>query len=370
MEVHLETIVESAMSRSSLGRQLFKLFTTEQPRYTVHPRWGLERYVQSIFGEELTLPSISQARPSSPSPRARMSYQEQYSLERRTMESNRLIQSNPGYIPVIVEKIEACSANTCRKYIICGDRTVGEFIQLIRKRASLEQDETIFLSARDAVLTDDSAPMSQIFDDFKDSDGFLYINFSTRSARRRSSRIFDYTQDNMCIICFDAGVDATFTHGDTGHRACCGACASRIFAAEQPCPVCRQPIDGLVHNTPIIAGDFIEEDDELLELPLSKGDHVLVIDLMCATQHNGKRGLLSDFESSEQRWVVLLEGEETPFLVKPENLLRVSCNKERDRFKERCSSDVSAADTVLNSPRSPGSRSSSPSGTSSTSSNQ
>ena len=35
--------------------------------------------------------------------------------------------------------------------------------------------------------------------------------------------------------------------GDTGrgNRACCGTCASRIFAAEQPCPVCRQRIDRL-----------------------------------------------------------------------------------------------------------------------------
>jgi len=48
-----------------------------------------------------------------------------------------------------------------------------------------------------------------------------------------------------CVICFDVGVDTTFTHGATGNRACCGGCASRIFAAEQPCPVCRHCIDRL-----------------------------------------------------------------------------------------------------------------------------
>ena len=62
---------------------------------------------------------------------------------------------------------------------------------------------------------------------------------------------YDYDADELCVVCFDAPVDTTFTHGGTGHRACCNSCAARVFAAEQPCPICRQVIDGLVHGTPV-----------------------------------------------------------------------------------------------------------------------
>ena len=54
MAVNLNCIVESTMSQTALGRQLFKLFTTEQARYTVEPEWGLRRYVnQSPTGRVL-----------------------------------------------------------------------------------------------------------------------------------------------------------------------------------------------------------------------------------------------------------------------------------------------------------------------------
>ena len=53
----------------------------------------------------------------------------------------------------------------------------------------------------------------------------------------------------------------------------------------------------------------------------AKGDRVMVQGLKAAAHHNGKKGTLSDWQESDQRWVVLLDNEEKPFKIKPDNLI-------------------------------------------------
>ena len=38
-------------------------------------------------------------------------------------------------------------------------------------------------------------------------------------------------------VCLDAGVNATFVHGTTGHTVCCKPCADKVFLRRGKCPV-------------------------------------------------------------------------------------------------------------------------------------
>ena len=63
------------------------------------------------------------------------------------------------------------------KFLVPMDLTVGQFIYVIRKRIQLSPEKAIFLYVNN-VLPPTSSLMSQIFEEQKDEDGYLYITYS------------------------------------------------------------------------------------------------------------------------------------------------------------------------------------------------
>jgi E3 ubiquitin-protein ligase Mdm2 len=64
-----------------------------------------------------------------------------------------------------------------------------------------------------------------------------------RNAYTRS-----YQVGTTCVVCFKEPINSTIVHGETGHVCCCVACAKRLQAMRQPCPLCREPISAVVRN--------------------------------------------------------------------------------------------------------------------------
>ena len=62
-----------------------------------------------------------------------------------------------------------------KKYLVPSDITVGKFVYEIRKHMKLSPEKAIFLFVGNGVLPPTAALMSQIYDRFKDEDGFLYL---------------------------------------------------------------------------------------------------------------------------------------------------------------------------------------------------
>jgi GABA(A) receptor-associated protein len=57
------------------------------------------------------------------------------------------------------------------------DCSVGKFSYEIRKHIQLSPEKTIFLFVNNTIPPT-SAMMSQIYDQYKDEDGFLYVTYS------------------------------------------------------------------------------------------------------------------------------------------------------------------------------------------------
>lgn len=99
----------------------------------------------------------------------------------RSEESRRVRERYPERIPIIVEKSTVRDSDVPnidkRKYLVPYDLTVGQFVYVIRKRIKLRPEQAIFVFVKN-VLPPTAAMLSEIYQEYKDEDDFLYITYS------------------------------------------------------------------------------------------------------------------------------------------------------------------------------------------------
>lgn len=112
-----------------------------------------------------------------------VSFKEQYPFVTRKSEAGRIRAKYPDRIPVIVEK----SINSDipmvdkKKYLVPSDLTAGQFLYVIRKRIELPPEKAIFIFVNNT-LPPSTDMMSQLYAEYKDEDGFLYLSYSGESS--------------------------------------------------------------------------------------------------------------------------------------------------------------------------------------------
>lgn len=101
------------------------------------------------------------------------------SFEKRKAEASRIRQKYSDRIPVICEKAEKSNIPDIdkKKYLVPADLTVGQFVYVIRKRIKLDSTTNIFIFVNN-VLPPTASLMSQLYEEQRDEDGFLYITYS------------------------------------------------------------------------------------------------------------------------------------------------------------------------------------------------
>ena len=55
-------------------------------------------------------------------------------------------------------------------------------------------------------------------------------------------------EDMLCVVCLAIPSSATLIHGETGHECCCFSCARLLQSRGSGCPICRQPIEGVIRT--------------------------------------------------------------------------------------------------------------------------
>lgn len=111
-------------------------------------------------------------------------YKKKNTLESRKKESENILKKYPNRIPVIVEKSSKCrDINDIdkTKFLVPDDLTIGQFIFVIRKRLKLTPEKALFLFINNK-LVPTHALMSQVYNDEKDEDNFLYIYYSSENT--------------------------------------------------------------------------------------------------------------------------------------------------------------------------------------------
>lgn len=103
--------------------------------------------------------------------------------EKRKSEADRIRVKYPDRVPVICEKADRSDIPDIdkKKYLVPADLTVGQFHYVIRKRIKLAPEKALFLFCSNSIPPNASL-MSTVYEEQKDEDGFLYIQYSGEST--------------------------------------------------------------------------------------------------------------------------------------------------------------------------------------------
>ena len=104
------------------------------------------------------------------------------SYEKRVAESDRIICKYPERVPIICQRINNEVPEIDRsKYLCPRDLSMANFMLVIRKRLHLSPEKALYLFVRNKIV-----PCSQllgtVYEEKKDEDGFLYINYAGEST--------------------------------------------------------------------------------------------------------------------------------------------------------------------------------------------
>ena len=63
------------------------------------------------------------------------------------------------------------------KFLVPQDITIGQFMTIIRKRIILKESEAFYIFVKNEVLPSNSTTIANIYDSYKNDDGFLYMTY-------------------------------------------------------------------------------------------------------------------------------------------------------------------------------------------------
>lgn len=114
-------------------------------------------------------------------------FKEDFDFQKRKKEFEKINSKYPDRIPIIVHKSHEADSKVPDldkfKFLLYSDMTVGNLVSIIRKRISLEPSHAIFIYVHDTNFVPPTAsPINTIYDEFKEDDGFLYINYTGENA--------------------------------------------------------------------------------------------------------------------------------------------------------------------------------------------
>lgn len=105
------------------------------------------------------------------------------SFTSRKEESSKLASSFPDKIPIIIEPQQS-GGNGYKldqnKFLVPKLYTFHEFIFHIRKRLSLKNSESLFLTVAGNNFPSMSRTLASVYLEYQDADGFLYVTYSSQ----------------------------------------------------------------------------------------------------------------------------------------------------------------------------------------------
>jgi|688.fasta_scaffold80263_8 GABA(A) receptor-associated protein len=111
-------------------------------------------------------------------------FKNKYPFKQRKIDSENILSKYPHRIPIICEKhpySRSAPDIDKHKYLVGYDLTVGQFMSVIRKRMSLKPEVAIYIFINGSIHPNSSF-LHYLFLDYKDDDGFLYINYDVENT--------------------------------------------------------------------------------------------------------------------------------------------------------------------------------------------
>eukprot|EP00118_Oscarella_pearsei_P007242 m.34788 g.34788 ORF g.34788 m.34788 type:complete len:130 (+) comp32021_c0_seq3:102-491(+) len=116
-------------------------------------------------------------------PSSTRSFKEKRSFGSRKKDVEEIRRKFPHKIPVIVER---CSNEKYlpllqkAKFLVPDDMTISQFISILRKRLVLRPSQAFYLLFNQKTIASASTALSEVYDQNKDEDGFLYMVYASQ----------------------------------------------------------------------------------------------------------------------------------------------------------------------------------------------
>lgn len=117
-----------------------------------------------------------------------MDYRSKKSLHERKIASQKLLSKYPDKVPIIVSKLSKLNPwndLTKRKFLCPKELTIAQFIHILRKfLEDINMNKAIFLTLEQdkLVLPESGAKLSELYEKYKNEDGFLYAIVYTENV--------------------------------------------------------------------------------------------------------------------------------------------------------------------------------------------
>jgi len=110
------------------------------------------------------------------------SFKSTHNYNQRLEEANRIMEKYEYRYPIIVEtqKKHELTLDKC-KFLVPNTLTVGQFIYTLRKRMKVKPEQAVFMFLNNMIVPT-GGEIGNIYREFKDDDGFLYMVISTENT--------------------------------------------------------------------------------------------------------------------------------------------------------------------------------------------
>jgi len=103
------------------------------------------------------------------------------SFEQRLLESTKIREKYPQRICIYIEKSDICNNIPIldkNKYLVPNNLSISQFIYVIRNRIKLPKEKAMFFYTKNKCILSGNTTMIELYDKYKDKDGFFYITYS------------------------------------------------------------------------------------------------------------------------------------------------------------------------------------------------
>ncbi|OXA57582.1 microtubule-associated proteins 1A/1B light chain 3C [Folsomia candida] len=114
-----------------------------------------------------------------------ISFKQRKPLATRKEEVASIRTKFPTKIPVIVEryhKENSLPPLDKTKFLVPQEITMSQFITIIRNRLQLNSQQALYLLVSNRNLASLSRPLTQVYRDYRDEDGFLYVTYASQEV--------------------------------------------------------------------------------------------------------------------------------------------------------------------------------------------
>jgi GABA(A) receptor-associated protein len=109
-------------------------------------------------------------------------FQKNNTFDKRQTECLRIKEKYPDRIPIICEVLDKHIILDKNKYLVPNEITIGQFVYIIRKRIKLSPDKAIYFFTERATLPPTSSLLSNVYKEYSNCDGFLYLGVTSEST--------------------------------------------------------------------------------------------------------------------------------------------------------------------------------------------